>query len=134
MNRYLTAIIVAILLMFILDTHARADEPVWKWGEPWDAGDITLGLVAAGTLIYDWGQTKQISKNHLAETNPVMGNNPTGAQVNRYFISVFLVEGALAAVLPSGPRKLLLGGTIAVEVEAVSNNRSLNISYRAPWR
>ena len=97
--------------------------------DPWESTDYALAGAALAALAVDWGQTRYIAKNthHFNETNPVLGSTPSVGKVDTYFVGAMVGTVALAHLLPSDWRQLFLTGTLAVELGAISQNRSIGI-------
>ena len=100
-----------------------------KAADPWETSEYLLAGAAVAALAVDWGQTRHIAKNpnRFIETNPVLGSSPSVGKVDAYFVGAMVGTVALAHVLPSDWRQLFLAGTLAVEIGAVSQNRSIGI-------
>jgi hypothetical protein len=97
--------------------------------DPWETTDYALAGAALAALAVDWGQTRYIAKNshRFDETNPMIGTTPSVGKVDAYFVGAMVGTVALAHVLPSDWRQLFLAGTLAVELGAISQNRSIGI-------
>ena len=111
-----------ILAVVLVPSPCRA-------ADPWESTDYALAGAALAALAVDWGQTRYIAKNthRYNETNPMLGATPSVGKVDTYFIGAMVGTVALAHILPSDWRQLLLTGTLAVELGAVSQNRSIGI-------
>jgi hypothetical protein len=57
----------------------------------------------------------------------MLGATPSVGKVDTYFVGAMVGTVALAHVLPSDWRTLFLSGVLAVEIGAVSQNRSIGI-------
>jgi hypothetical protein len=79
--------------------------------------------------IADWRQTLDI-KNHpnAREGNPLLGTNPTDAQVNRYFISATATQYLIANALPEKWRDRWIAGGIGLEIAVVGRNYRLGMN------
>jgi len=112
---------VLLILAFVPSLSRAAD--------PWETTDYALAGAALTALAVDWGQTRYIAKNthRYSETNPMLGATPSVGKVDAYFVCAMVGTVALAHVLPSDWRQLFLAGTLAVEIGAVSQNRSIGI-------
>jgi|SRR5262245_53699158 len=97
--------------------------------DPWETTDYALAGATLAALAVDWGQTRYIAKNthRYNETNPMLGATPSVGKVDTYFVGAMVGTVALAHVLPSDWRTLFLSGVLAVEIGAVSQNRSIGI-------
>ena len=111
-----------ILAVVLVPSPCRA-------ADPWGSTDYALAGATLAALAVDWGQTRYIAKNthRYNETNPMLGATPSVGKVDTYFIGAMVGTVALAHVLPSDWRQLFLTGTLAVELGAVSQNRSIGI-------
>ena len=111
-----------ILAFVLVPSPSRA-------ADPWETTDYALAGAALAALAVDWGQTRYIAKNthRFTETNPMLGSTPSVGKVDTYFLGAMVGTVALAHVLPSDWRQLFLAGTLAVEIGAVSQNRSIGI-------
>ena len=98
-------------------------------GEAWDTTDKALGAAALTLWAVDWGQTRYIAKNpdRFYEYNQLLGEHPSVARVNNYFIGVGIAGYLLADYLSSDNRKLFLGTFAVIELGVTSHNRYLGI-------
>jgi len=100
--------------------------------EPWDKTDRVLGYTALGVAVADWGQARYIADNpgKFKDRNPFLGEHPSRAKVNAYFIGAIGGGYLIADGLPSKYRKLFLGGTAVLEISVVHENRSIGVGFR----
>ena len=80
------------------------------------------------TTAADWNQTRQIAANpgHYHELNPILGQHPSAAAVNRHFaINEIVVLGA-AYKLPKY-RNDILGTSATIEAGFVAHNYSIGL-------
>ena len=111
----------AMLLCFSV---AHADD--------WTTQD-TIRQVALQTVIAaDWMQTRQIAKHPDSwyETNAMLGDHPSVAQVNQYFIASSLVAYGIARALPGKWRAPYQYIYIGYEGNFVANNLRLGIRVK----
>ena len=73
---------------------ARADD--------WTTQDTIRQVALQTALTADWMQTRQIAKHPESwyETNAMLGDHPSVARVNQYFIASSLVAYGIARALP----------------------------------
>jgi hypothetical protein len=97
--------------------------------DPWDTTDYALAGATLAALAVDWGQTRGIAKNpqRFNETNPVLGTTPSVGKVDAYFVGAMVGTVAVAHLLPGDWRQLFLAGTLAIELGAIQQNRSIGI-------
>jgi hypothetical protein len=97
--------------------------------DPWDKTDVGLAIAASVVTVIDWGQSRYIAKHpgDWTEPNATIGHHPSVGRVNNYFGIVLVGGGALAHILPSPYRKMLLGGELLIEVNVTATNKSLGI-------
>jgi hypothetical protein len=91
---------------------------------------VSLGLAATSVALHlvDWGQTQTIAKRPdlWKEKNAFLGEHPTLAEVNRYFIGYGLLVAAAAHFFPEY-RNAILGIHIGMHGSASLNNFRLGI-------
>jgi hypothetical protein len=95
----------------------------------WTTHDTYREAAALSLLAVDYGQTRTIAKNpdQWYEQNPILGEHPSVAEVNRYFALAAIGHVAASATLPPKWRKVWQYVTIGVEAAAVGHNISLGI-------
>lgn len=112
--------------------------------DPWTAGDTIRQSVVTSLLIIDWAQTRYISKHpcgryeycvnpyseHGSATRRFIGEHPSTAQVNRYFIASIVFNVVIAYVLPRGWRDAWQYGSAGYELSIVLSNRSAGIQLQ----
>ena len=80
------------------------------------------------TTAADWNQTRQIAANpgHYYELNPILGQHPSAAAVNRHFA---IYEGVVLAGAYAFPsyRNNILGISATVEAGFVAHNYSIGL-------
>lgn len=97
-------------------------------GEPWDAVDATLGATAAAALVVDWRQTREI-RAPMIETNRILGEHPSTARIDGYFIGAALVGYLIADALPRPWRRAFLTGGAVIELTVVRKNRLIGLHW-----
>src|SRR5687768_7231938 len=95
----------------------------------WTALDYSLAGGAATVMALDWAQTRYGARNptRFAERNPMMGEHPSTAKVDRYFTTASLLVAGMAFALPASQRRLFLGGLIVVETSVVFSNHQIGV-------
>ena len=123
MNKIASAI---IILCFLCST-ANAYEI-----DKWDKKDIALAAAAVVSLGMDWRQTKYIADHpeSCREKNFILGSHPSNNDVDVYFAATTVIVLTAAHLLPSTWRKVLLGGVVLVQVQAIGNNIGTGIGIR----
>lgn len=115
------------LLLFLLATPALA-------ADPWDKTDVALAAGAGVAQALDWGQTRYIAKHpdiyHEAWSKNVLTEHPSVGKVNAFFLTETVMIGVAAHYLPAPYRKLFLGGTIVMKLDAVGHNYGLGIKVQ----
>lgn len=93
---------------------------------------IPLEIAYTALHIADWNQTRHIAQAPTAfqEKNLLLGDHPTGPQVNRYFAGTLLAHWAIAMALPDNYRRAFQGISIAVEANTVRRNYAIGLSAR----
>ena len=94
MDRLIAIIFAAFL--FVATAHA-ADADNWSWTK-----EDTIRQVLATTLtVIDWGQTNDIvERADRVELNPILGPHPSKQAVQNYFLTVLVLQPAIARLLP----------------------------------
>ena len=96
--------------------------------DPWTKDQMLLQGVTSSLNIIDWGQTLDIVDNHeYYETNPILGEYPTRAEVNRYFAYSLGLQLLITHLLPSRYRNYWLGCNIMVSGYYVQNNYRIGL-------
>lgn len=127
-----------LFLVIFVSTPLHAEE--------WTKTDYALLGGAMTLLVVDWGQTRAItnetvtyaslngqapvavsSKRSYHEKNPLLGENPSRSEVDRYFLVAVLGTAGLAYVLPPTYRRWFLGGVIVLEAYSVINNHRIGL-------
>jgi len=98
----------------------------------------TTGKLQAGYLVLhtlDWMQTLTIARNpdRWHETNPILGNHPSVAQVNQYFLATGIAHTLITAHLPQRKARLWLGATSIMQLGFVMHNRNLGIGLNVKY-
>lgn len=115
-------------------SEARADE--------WRTSDTVREGIGLSLLAVDWGQTRTIARNPQLyyEQNRFLGDHPSVAAVDKYFIGMMVLHPIVSVLLPTDahigsmhfdPRAAWQYVTIGIEAGAVANNYSIGI--RATW-
>lgn len=114
-----------LVLFFCLITPVRAGE----LGSLWSEEDKSLQRAYYFVLAIDWAQTRYIAKHpqDYHETNRLLGVHPSTREVDRYFLSVGLLQLGIAHVLPPGWRRVFQHFVISQHYTAAENNYQLGI-------
>jgi hypothetical protein len=97
----------------------------------WSKADIYRHGAFTALMAIDYAQTMKIADNpnDYHERNPILGNNPSRAEVTAYFLTSYAIVTALAVVLPTEIRPYLQYGAIGVEAVTVGNNLSIGLGF-----
>lgn len=92
--------------------------------DSWTPADTRREAAYLALHITDWGQTRNIAKNpkRFHELNPVLGEHPSVAEVDRYFIAAAAVHAAVAYALPAEWRSGFQYVTIGIEAGVTAMN------------
>lgn len=95
-----------------------------------DGDSLTRQLAYTGLHIADWQQTRRIagSGGKWIELNPILGERPSQARVNRYFAATLVAHWAISYSLPKEWVREWQVGTIALQAIVVKHNYQLGIS------
>ena len=115
-------------VVMVLTALSANAAPRWWEKHEWSHTDTALQLSYTALHIADWGQSLDIENhpNHF-ETNPVLGSHPTRGEINTYFATTLALHWLIARALPQKWRNQFQLGTIALEFDVVSDNRSAGI-------
>ena len=93
--------------------------------DPWETPDYMLIGATLATLAVDWGQTRHIAKNpeRFYEKNRILGASPSVGKVDAYFLGAMVGTVAVAHLLPTDYRRLLLAGTHQARLGAVAEHQ-----------
>ena len=97
--------------------------------QAWTTLDYSLAAGAATMMALDWAQTRYGARNpsRYAERNPVMGEHPSTAKVDRYFTAASLLMAGVTYALPRTQRRLFLAGVLVVETSVVFSNHQIGV-------
>jgi hypothetical protein len=101
--------LLALLALFPANAHA----------DPWTTTDTVVEAGCIALFLIDWNQTLD---RRYQESNPLLGNNPSAAAVDSYFLAVIGVQVAAARLLPAPWRGVFQGITIGIEGRSVVSN------------
>lgn len=98
-----------------------------------DSESLTRQISYTALHIADWQQTRRIAASAAnggpwIETNPILGPQPTQAEVNRYFAATLIGHWIIAYSLPESWREPFQMGTIVLQASVVQRNYNLGIS------
>ena len=113
-----------VVLAMFLPNAASADE--WSTGDKVREG-IYLGIRAA-----DWAQTRYIARNRrdLYEKNIGLGEHPSVARVDTYFIGTAILHVTIANALPAEWRAPFQYITIGDAAGYVQRNHVIGIKIK----
>jgi hypothetical protein len=96
----------------------------------WRKEDTYREAAALALIAVDHGQTLNIAKHpeKWTETNPILGEHPSIAEVNRYFVAAYILHPTISAVLPPKYRTWWQWVTIGVQAGYVTHNFSIGIN------
>jgi hypothetical protein len=113
--------------LLLIGVLAGAATPAMAWTER----DTAWQIAYLAAHIADWGQTRDIAsqceQGLYYETNPILGRCPSHQWVNAYFLGTALLHAGVASALPSKMRRLFQAGTLAMELNYVSNNANIGL-------
>jgi hypothetical protein len=128
----------AVLALILASCSAHAEE--------WKAADYKLLAAATTLLVVDWGQTRDLTRTYTEtsaslngqaplitrtrthrETNPLLGDNPSIGDVDKYFAGALLLTAGLSYALPAKYRRYFLGGVIVLESVIVARNHHIGL-------
>jgi len=115
-------VIITILILTLSCSSALAFDR-------WDNTEKVMGGMYLLATAVDWRQTVNIAHNpdKYYEKNDILGEHPSEARVNRYFLLATIVKLGIAHVLPHTIRKIWLGAIFVVSANCVKNNHALGI-------
>lgn len=88
---------------------------------------------AANTLmLLDWAQTRNIARNpeRWYETNPLLGNHPSAAEVDVYFLASLITINGVGTALPKRWSRHWFQAFAFHQALHVLSNQQLGISVR----
>lgn len=103
-----------------------------KATDDWTDAQAGKAAALATLTVADWAQTRNIARHPARwhETNPLLGEHPSVARVDRHFV-VSMLAGALALdALPTRYRDQALNTGLVIEAGCVGRNLSLGIGVR----
>jgi hypothetical protein len=112
--------IALLAFLALASTEARADE--------WTTADTVVESGCIALFVIDWGQTLD---RRYQESNLLLGNHPSHAAVDGYFLAVIGIQFLVARLLPSPWRSVFQGATLGIEGRSVVNNWRLGA--RLSW-
>ena len=112
-------LLTALLLLSAFGS-ASADE--WRTDDTYRQASYYVLLLA------DWRQTRQIASDpDYYEHNPVLGENPTRSEVDRYFTIGAVAHFAVSRVLPQKYRSWWQYTTLAFQAGTVGHNLQIGL-------
>lgn len=122
--RLLARALVAALLASGTTTAYAADD--------WTYEQATKAAALATLTAADWAQTRNIARHPVRwhETNPLLGEHPSVAQVDRHFAASAIIGAAALHALPTRYRDWALNAGLVIEATCVANNLRLGIGVK----
>lgn len=119
--------LIACLVILLCALASRANA-----ADTWTVPDTALQVAVTAALYEDYKQTEQIASepSRYHETNPILGEHPSGGKVRNYFIGSALASAGIAYVLPKPYREAFQAGVLGVEVVAIGHNKHIGLSVR----
>lgn len=116
-------------LGLILGILGLCSGPVYAQG--WTDNDTKVEAAYLVLHAIDWSQTRYIAAHpqELHETNQILGEHPSDAEVNRYFILAGLLHAGIAYALPVNARRGWQSITIVVEAGQIARNYNIGIRF-----
>ena len=108
-----------LALLALVPAEAHADT--------WTTADTVVETGCIALFLLDWEQTLD---RRFQESNPLLGNHPSTAAVDGYFLAVISAQVVAARLLPSPWRSVFQGITIGIEGRSVVNNWRLGAQLR----
>ena len=118
MGRGMVRVVILCLALLALPAQARE----------WTDEELRWGAALAVTRLVDWGQTRYIASHphEFREANPLIGDHPSMAEVNRHFILSSALMFGLAHYLPQH-RLTVLRVWVAIGVGANLHNAAIGV-------
>ena len=101
--------------------------PAKTHADTWTTTDTVVETGCIALFLVDWQQTLD---RRYQESNPLLGNHPSTAAVDGYFLAVTSAQVVAARLLPSPWRSVFQGITIGIEGRSVVNNWRLGAQLR----
>jgi hypothetical protein len=95
----------------------------------WTAEDTAWQASFLALHVVDWGQTRDIAAqpNRYHETNPILGEHPSQARVDRYFAATAILHTAVAYTLPPKWRRAWQYVSIGYQAGFVASNYNIGL-------
>jgi hypothetical protein len=116
--------------LFLTLTFLLIACPAWadyRFAENWSKTDTAYEVVYVGLTIIDWGQTRNIVREHYEESNIILGKHPSMSEVDTYIPLAIVAHAVIAAALPPKYRRYWQVLWIGVEAGATINNAKLGL-------
>lgn len=104
--------------------------------QEWATRDTALEVACQVALLVDWKQTSEIHRVRLPngasaiESNRILGQHPTQATINQYFMACSVGHLVVSASLPTNLRNYWQAATLSVSCYWIGHNRAIGISIR----
>lgn len=117
--------VLGVLFALSLAT-SRADSDTWT------RADTIRETTYYALHLADWNQTRQIAANpdKFHELNPILGEHPSTADVDRYFVATAVIHTGIAYALPADWRHAFQYFTIGGQVATVAWNYRVGLKIR----
>jgi hypothetical protein len=128
-----TALLAGALTTMAIDWHQTrkityvSEHTVFGTATARSAGPAGLPVQASGTSAGSQVVVSQQRWQPHNETNPVLGSQPSNAEVNRYFLLAIGGTIGAAYVLPTPYRRFFLGAVTLVEARMIFRNNSIGL-------
>ena len=114
---YIVGILIALSVLFTCDARAQTA------CDDWTRKDARKELAYQALHGIDWLQTKEVARNpDYVELNPIIGQNPTQAEVDRYFLVTGLLHAGVTCSLSKENREIWLNSSIMFQSIVVLSN------------
>lgn len=99
------------------------------WFEPWSDGDYARQAVVFGTMYIDWRQSHEIADHpdKYREINPLLGDHPSGADVDRVFLATAIIHSSVVYAMPARWRPAFQWFTVGFETSSIGRNWQIGI-------
>ena len=88
-------------------------------------------VAANTTLVADWLQTREIaSYDYPDEENPILGERPSQAEVNRYFLASTVLTNVVGELLPKEYSDYFYLTVAVVETKVVLGNYAIGVRIK----
>ena len=122
---WIAAIVFMICVLF--SCNARAQTTCNDWSRK----DIRKEVAYQTLHGLDWLQTKEIARNpDYIELNPILGQDPTQGEVDKYFMITGLLHAGVSCSLSKETREIWLNSSIMFQSIVVLSNIRKGIQFK----